>query len=271
MNNFLKKVLTQFYAPDTGGGNGGSSGESGDTPKDEYIEKMDPVTKKTVKIPKELEPVLGHFISTTRESIENKYGPIMKKLEDENTELSELKVEFDKLKEASMTAEEKAQENAKRVIKEHELKAKDAISEAEKWKGLFKEATIKNDILSSFGDTKLFNPGQVATLFKSEGRADIFEILDENGKGINEYETRVSLSLENDKGESISVEGTPGELFKRWIELDRNSHHVVNSLPAGSGSSRGGNGSKVKYSQEELFKMSDSNRLSVAREQTGSR
>ena len=143
------------------------------------VEKKDPKTGEIIKIPIEMESYIGHIISTTRNSIENQYKPLVEKLQGDNTELSELKAEYDKLKEANMTVEEKARADAARKIAEHEVTAKNAQKDAEKWQALYKETTIKNDILASFGDTKLHNPEQVAILMKNEGRARVEEVLDD--------------------------------------------------------------------------------------------
>lgn len=231
------KVILDLQQFAEGGEPGGDAGtEGGDIkPGVKYIEKVDPVTKKSFKIPAELEPVLGHFISATRSSIESQYKPLVEQIEKENVELKDIRTEYEKLKEQSMSAEQRAEANAKKVIVEHEKKAKIAIEEAGTWKKRFEEMTIKNDIYSSFGDAKLFNPSQAVLLFQNEGEARISEVVDESGKPTGRFETRVTLMLENDKGEVEKVEGTPTELFKRWIKLDRNLHHVQNDVNVGAG------------------------------------
>ena len=232
---------------------------------EEFIEKIDPVTKKPVKIPKNMESILGHFISTTRSSVEGQYKPLLEQLESESTELKDIKAEYEKLKEQSMTAEEKARENAKKVILEHEKKAKIASEKAELWEERFKKSTIKNDILSSFSfaNVKLCNAEQTALCFETEGRARVSEIIDPDGKPTGRFETRVSVMIENDKGETEEVEGTPAEVFKKWISLERNSHHVANDITPGGGTHRSSvGGKKVDY-----ISLSPTERMNRYREQ----
>lgn len=269
--------FNQFFILDDGaGGAGGGGGASdqgdqagdkqGDKPVQKFVERIDPVTQQKVKIPAELDSLFGHIISKTRTETESQFKPIMEKLKEENADLGQVKEEMEKLRLANLSAEERAQENAKKVILEHEKKAKTASEEATIWKGRFETSIIKNDILSSFGDVKLCNPGQVAILFESEGRAKPSEIIDNEGKPTNEFEARVTLTLEDDKGQPEVVEGTPRDLFKRWIKLDRNSHHVMNELTPGSGA-RTGRSAGSKFTDEQLAKMSPTERMKNAREQ----
>ena len=222
---------------DPNAGNGSGDGDPNAVVKlsGKFKEIIDPVSKKSVKIPVEFDAVLGHFISSTRTNVEQQFKPLLEKISGENTELKDIKTEYDRLKEQSMSAEERAQANAKKVIQEHEKTAKAASEEAATWKTRFERSTVRNDIFAAFGDTKLCNPGQVALLFENEGRAKVAEVIDEDGKTTGAFETRMTLTLENDKGESEKIEGTPAELFKKWIKMERNLHHVQNDIAPGAG------------------------------------
>jgi hypothetical protein len=244
---FLKQIqnqyLVRFLGPDDGGAGGDDgvklSGDDGVKLSGKFIEKTDPVSGKKVKIPVEYDSVLGHFISKTREETERRFKPMLEALESEKADLSGIKAEYEKLKEASMTAEERAQNNAKKVIDEHEKKRKVAEDERDRFKNLFFSSTIRNEILSSFGDIKLCNPEQVAILFETEGGARPEELVDSEGKPTNRWGAKVKLMLEDDKGNPEEVEGSPKELFKRWIGLERNAHHVQNNIIPGGGSRQG--------------------------------
>ena len=233
--------LQQFAEGDASGDDSNAGDGAVDGSKDvvklsgKFKEIIDPVSKKSVKIPVEFDAVLGHFISSTRTNVEQQFKPLLEKISGENTELKDIKSEYDRLKEQSMSAEERAQSNAKKVIQEHEKTAKAASEEAATWKTRFERSTVRNDIFASFGDIKLCNPGQVALLFEDEGRAKVAEVIDEDGKSTGAFETRMTLTLENDKGESEKIEGTPAELFKKWIKMDRNLHHVQNDIAPGAG------------------------------------
>jgi len=227
------------------------------------VEKKDPVSGQTIKIPIEMEAYLGHVISSSRSTAESKYKPLVEKLEGDTSELAEIRTELLKVQEANMTAEEKAQTNAKRKITEHEIAAKNANESAAQWKSKFESTLIKNDILSSFRGTELCNPEQTAILLQSEGQAKAVETLDASGKPTGSYQTQITLQLANETGAVEIVEGTPSELFKKWVEQDRNLHHQVNKLAAGGGSS---NGSGKGRGGVDYMKMSAEQRLNAARE-----
>lgn len=225
---------------DGGAGSGGTGGEGGQGGEPKLVDFVDPVNGKTLKIPAELQSVIGHVMSKTRTDTEGKYKPMLEALEKEAGEGSQAKQELEKLRLEAMSAEERAQENAKQKIRENEKLTKAAQEEGAFWKSKFEESTIKTDIMSSFGDSKLCNSEQTAILFQIEGHAEVKPVLDDDGKPTKSYETRMTLLLEDKDGKPEKVEGTPKELFKRWIQLERNSHHLLNTMPAGSGSRSGG-------------------------------
>ena len=227
------------------------------------VEKKDPVSGNMIKIPIEMEAFLGHVISSSRSTAENKYKPLLEKLEGDTSELADVRSELQKLQEASMSAEEKAQTNAARKIAEFETKTKVAQDSVMEWKGRFESTLITNDVLSSFTGTELCNPEQTAILLQNEGQAKAIEILDAAGKPTGNYQTQITLQLTNEAGGTDIVEGTPKELFKKWIEQDRNLHHQVNTLPPGGGSS---NGSGKGRGGVDYMKMTAEQRLSAARE-----
>lgn len=239
-----------------------------DEPKVEWIDFTDPQTNKQVKIPKGVDVLIGHISARARKEAEEKYKPLLDAADAEKADFVSVKAELEKIKEASMTAEQKAQADAQKVIREHEAKAKKAVDEAENWRSRFVKSTIRNDILSSFGDAKLCNPSQVALLLEQEGKARIEEKVGDDGKPTGEFETRITLELVNDKGDIEIVEGTPQSLFKKWIDQDRNLHHQAVTMNPGGGSN-GNNGRGA--GKQDLSKLKPSDRLNAAFEQGSGR
>jgi len=229
----------------------------------EYVEKVDPVTRKSIKIPKELEVFLGHTISSTRSQTEDKYKTMIDQLQNEAADLPAIRAELEKIQEEKMTAEERAASNAKKKIDEANKNAEKYKDFAENWKRKFEESTIKNDILSSFGDTKLCNPSQTAYLLEREGNARVEEIIDAEGKPTGRFETKLSLQIENEDGNIEDLEGTPLELFKKWINQERNLHHQVIDIKSGGDTKRIKTvGGRIDYS-----KLSPTERMNIHREQ----
>ena len=248
------------------GGAGNGDGGKGKAP--EFIEKLDPVTKKPVKIPKEIDTLIGHYISSTREAAKKDYEPLLEKintLESENKEFTAVKEELERLRLENMSAEDRAREEVKKVLKESEKQVKTASEEKEYYKNLFERQTIKNDIYSSYENVKLCNPEQVTVLFENEGKARVEKVYGEDGKPTGEYETRVTLMMEDKDKNPEKVEGTPKELFKRWIALERNAHHIQNDIVAGSGAMK--NKTVMKDGKKiGIMDLSPVERLNAARD-----
>ena len=275
MNKFLLRLFNEglpvFIAMDgdAGDGAGGGAGDSdGDASSGgaEMVSFKDPISGNEVQVPKNIEVLLGHVVSSTRKSIESKYKPLIEKLEGDTSELAEVRLELEKMKEANMSAEEKAQANAKRLIAEADARTTDALEKAETWEGEFIRLKKRVDIMNSFGNIVLCNPEQTAMVFEREGDAQVVPVLDSEGKAVpGQFQTRLSLNLTDEKsGELRRVEGTPKELFKKWINEDNNLHHQLNDLSPGGNSNGGGH--KGKRAKDYL-KMSATERLRAAREE----
>ena len=191
---------------------------------------------------------------------------MVEKLEGETAELSDIRAELLKIREASMTAEELATANAAKKIAEHEARSKNALEESVRWKSRFFDTMITNDIFGAFGDTKLCNPQQTAILLQNEGRAQVEPILDDNGTPTEYFQTKIYLKLRNETtGMMENVEGTPKELFKKWVNQDENLHHQLNNLAPG-GSSAAGKGRNGKV---DWLGMSAEQRLAEAPRESG--
>lgn len=261
---FLKSFKFCFYAVDEGAGGGTNQGTEknaeGGFFSGELVEKKDPISQQSVKIPKELEPYIGHIISSTRTQVESQYKPMLEKIQSKDSELEEVMEELTKLKELNLTAEEKAQKNAERKIKEYELKINKALEDVDSWEKKYRKSKIENDIVSSFKDVTLNNPKQTLQNLIIEGNPKIQEVLDSNGQPTGREETILTLNLINDKDQPETIEGTPEELFKVWVNLPKNLHHQKNSLIPGGGS----NNSNGKGGHIDLTGMSPEQMLKIA-------
>lgn len=264
---WLKTKLRMFYGPDDGAGAGGkgkgTEGGDGGDGDIVYVEKVDPINGKKVKIPKEAELLIGHFISKTRDEIEAKFKPLLESLEKEALEGSKSKEELEKIKLEAMSAEDRAQANAKKAIEDHKKLAQASEERAKKFEKLFSDTLIDNQILTSFGDVKLCNPDQVKILFREEGGAHYEELVDGDGKPTGRYGTRVNLTLEDKDGNPEQVSGSPMELFSRWIKLERNAHHVRVDMGTGGGSRQGA--AQNSRGKPDFSKMNPKERLDAAR------
>lgn len=268
MSNLRRQLPFIMHEGDKGGGAGGEGDKNDKTPPVEMVEIPDPVTGSKVQIPKEYSILLGHVISKQREEVEGKYKPLLKELDEEKERSAGVQAQLDKIKEESMSAQERAEHNAKKVIDEHEKKRKSAEEETAKFKALYFKTIIRNSVHEAFGDTKLCNPEQTAILFEAQGTPEIEEVVDGLGKPTGEFQPKFTFKFQNDNGEFEPVSGSAKELFKKWIELPENWHHIQNDLPPG-GNSRGSQ-NRVKQhglSDEDYNKLSPSEKLKMARKQ----
>lgn len=267
--NDLFKNLTKYDTDDGAGGAGGAGNND-----IEFISIKDPVTNEDVSVPKSLEHLVNHLISGTRGQVKKEekktHEEMMKKLEDQlrdrDTTNEELLSQLDVIREETMTADEKAKSKIERTLGDNQ-KAIDTLSgEKDKWKSMFFDHKMFSDIYSSFGDHRLCNPEQVAYLLKKDGKADVKEVYDSKGESTGKYETVLALDIKNKDGDIEEINGTPAELFEKWINQSRNAHHLVNNLQQGGGSQiTPVYGDK---SLEALKKLPPVERMKVARRQS---
>ena len=265
LNNATEKQMGRLFmeADDGSGGSGGTQNSSGDA--SQVIERKDPVSGQMVAIPKELEPFLGHLTSSIRSTEGDKYKGIIETLKGKETDFEEVKGAFEQLKLDNMSAEERALAKDAARTKEYETKLNASYEERDIWKNRYEDSMIQNDIYGSFGQTKLCSTEQVAMVLKAEGNPAIVELKDDQGKGTGKFQTQLTLSLTNPTtGKIEKVEGTPKELFKRWIDEDRNLYHQLNNLAAGGGTKTTG-GTRLAV---DTSNMTPSQKIAYAREHT---
>jgi len=264
MDPRLRRGLGRFLL-EADDGSGGTGGSTGTPPAEEMVEMKDPVTGNSVKVSKSVSVLIGHQITAGRKAADEKYKPIIDKLESDSEGNKGIKDELDKLKFDSLTAEEQIKSSTAKAIKEAEDKANGASLEIDVWKNRFQSTMVTNDIYGSFGDIKLSNPEQVGMLLQMEGRPEVTEIQDDSGKPTGRFETSLTLQLLNPTtGNMEAVKGSPKELFKRWIDEDRNLFHQLNNLASGGGTTSGGKGRTAGTNYEG---MSPAQKLTAAREQ----
>ena len=255
-------------------GGGGGADDIVDPPAggDEFVTIKDPVTNEDVKVPKDLQSLFNHSVSGTRTATQNKmkeeYGGILSevelKLKTKETENEDILAQLQEIRERDMSAEEKAQEQLKVRLKEYDSKIETSNKEALKWKDMYYTDRKYRDIHGSFTGVNLCNPDQVAQLMENEGRADIREIMDSSGNATGNYETILTLNIENKDGEVVEMVGNPKELFKPWILQKKNSHHISNDLSSGGGTKFNNVGITDGV---DLSKMNPTERLKYARNQ----
>jgi hypothetical protein len=248
---------------------------SGDKGTQDFYEVKDPHTGDMVKVPKSLENFVNHLVSGTRgtvkKEVSQKYDELMSevqtKLREKETENKDILEKLGELEKQNMSAEEIAKAEFKRNIDDMTNKLKTTETDRDYWKEQFHFLRTRNDIRRSFGTTKLCNNEEVVDLLCNEGNARLREIINDAGEKTGKYETILSLNIADKDGNKTAMEGTPDQLFNKWIEQDSKAHHLLINLNSGGGSRKpNSNGSDVD--EAALKNMNPIEKLKYARKST---
>jgi hypothetical protein len=210
----------------------------------EFFEMKDPVTGEVRKLPKELEPFMGHVISKTRKETEGKYKPLIDDLNNQlkNNQLSlgeqeTLRARIQELEEANMSAEERAKLQIDREKKTWEDKHKKAEQYGNDGWNNFYQTKIDNDLFAALGKHDLYNPDQTKMILKTMGGAKVVKN-EESGK----FETKLTMLVPDKDGALKEQVLSPQEAVDKFLALPENANHLKASLRpgGGAGSSKGG-------------------------------
>jgi hypothetical protein len=216
----------------------------------EIFEFMDPVTRKTVDLPKtidgvDLKSLLGHVISSHRNETKKKIAKLESDVENYRVKAEELESELQEISDKNMTDDDKRKREEDKLTRQ----LQELESRADNNWNLFKQNQIENDLYKAMAGHDLCNAQQTMMLLKSLGSPDI---VDEEGR----YKTVLKMTLPDESGEITEQELEPAEAFKKWISLEENRHLLKNNLRAGGGSNNvrtGGDSQPItSFTREDL-------------------
>ncbi|MDY6969344.1 MAG: hypothetical protein SVR08_11930 [Spirochaetota bacterium] len=231
----------------------------------DFYEIEDPQTKSKIKIPNELKSIIGSIQSLARkdekEKTESHYRPLLEEADKIKANNEAIAEELEKIKESSMNTDEIREKEFQKAIDKIEKEKEMLMKDSDHWKTQFYQLKITNDIYSSFGDSLLNNRYQTAECFQREGQAQLVEIMEE-GKNTGRFETRMKISIKNNADQYEELEGTPQELFEKWVHQDQNLHHLASSLKPGGGTMVNG---KVFVMNKDFENLPPAERMKIAR------
>lgn len=232
LKNFIK------FDKDDGAGGGGDTDPAKNTqdpPKDgDTFKFKDPANYKEIDLPKSinginLEELLGHVISKSRQDTEKKYKQLVDAAKEEQTgEFKKLQEKIQQLEDERLSAEDRVKVVAEREKKTWETKMTDLQGKADRNWYLFQENKITNDIYSAFTGFDLYNPEQTMMILRTLGKAKLVE---EN----NNFYTKVSFNFDGQ-----DEEFSPREAVQKFLARPENAHHLKNNLKSGNGTSTNG-------------------------------
>lgn len=149
----------------------------------------------------------------------------------------ELEEQVTALREASMTAEERAKAAVERKELDYTEKMDGLVSETRLWKEKYSQTRIKNAILTAANgnEEKPFHPEDI---FNALGAStSLKELVDDIGKKTGEFDVIVKFSDIDDDGKTVTVEMDPQQAVGKMSKMPRWSHLFKSNKVSGSGGS----------------------------------
>ena len=154
--------------------------------------------------------------------------------EQQNTELEE---QVTALREASMTAEERAKAAVERKDQDYSEKVATLAQEGLEWKKKYTQTRIKNSILTAANGNEE-KPYHSEDIFNALGASTILkELTDDIGKKTGEFDVIVKFADVDEDGKSVIVEMDPQQAVGKMSKMKRWSHLFRSNKISGSGGS----------------------------------
>lgn len=205
----------------------------------EVFEFKNPVTHKTITLPKKLGDVdmkqlIEGVIQVSRTEKRASYEQQIAELSEKASAYEETKRRLEELESTTMSVSDRAKKDAERAIKEAEANR----AKAEKYRSDLHNERLSNAIYKEASkNPEIFNIDQALRLFQAECAPRIIE---------NGDELRMIAHLDGN-------EANLGEAFEKWIAKDSNANLLKNRLAPGGGSAGGQRGQPTNSMSKSQF------------------
>jgi hypothetical protein len=150
---------------------------------------------------------------------------------------TELEEQVTALREASMTAEERAKAAVERKEQDYNEKVAALAEEGKEWKQKYTQTRIKNSILTAANGNEE-KPYHSEDIFNALGTSTILkELTDDIGKGTGEFDVVVKFSDVDGDGKAVIVEMDPQQAVGKMSKMKRWAHLFRSNKVSGSGGS----------------------------------
>jgi hypothetical protein len=132
-------------------------------------------------------------------------------------EKADLQAKIEELTNLSLTKEQLAEKEKKKLTEEYSKTISNLNSELENWKNLFATSTIERAIMDEAIRNEAFNPAQIVALLKPATR--LAEVTDNEGNPIpGQFVARIKFPDTDKEGKPITLDLTVQEALKRMKE-----------------------------------------------------
>lgn len=168
-------------------------------------------------------------------------------------ERKELEGQIEATRQSFLTKEQKAKEEKQRIEKESSEKIKSLEAETKKWKGLYTDTVIDNELrkAASNSEVKAQNPTIIVDLLKS--KTTLEPVIGEDGRPTEALEPKVLFSALNEKGELTQLSISPAEAVKRMASDTANYGSLFGTFQKGGPQLGGPTRAPVIDSQESYM------------------
>ena len=236
------------------------------TPPIEYVEIKDPQTKETVQLPKQFEKLIEHVASFNRHEgkkrIQEDVDGFKTTIEGYETEIKELKKTISDKPDDTKRFAAITDEHTRQMKEKDELIDK-VMKESGDFKSKFFNSKKRTDIYDALVGYEVHNKEQTVDTLLMHGRAELIQRVDAGtGQPTGEHETRLTLPVKDDQGNTTQKEMSARDAVKTFFETPENAFHLKNKMPSGSGSGgskiqQNGNNSTANETYQKLMGSGD--------------
>jgi hypothetical protein len=178
-------------------------------------------------------------IKAEKQKLIDQMNGMLKSKQLSDDERTQLKARVDELESQVMTKEELAAKAVKKARDEAEADKAKIRAEADQYKKLFTESTVKAALFGAAQEAGAYSAEQVHGLLA--GRTILEPVLDDEGKPTGQYVPKTTVHvLDGDKRVEKTLPAS--EAVKAFLELPENKNLVNTSAKAGGGARASGSG-----------------------------
>ncbi|MFA5759609.1 MAG: hypothetical protein WC942_09675 [Clostridia bacterium] len=202
-------------------------GEEEQEQKNFTQEEVNSILAKEKRKTKEAQEALLQQLEETKKSV---------KMSSEEKESLEKKIE--ELQKITMSAEERSRQKETKLQKSYDERLVALENERTEWQKRHANLVVSNDILRAASSNKAVDPNQIFKMLRGDVR--LVQKVDETGKPIDSFETRIDFEDRDKDDKPITLDLTVEEAIKRMKELPQYGNLFEGSKASGMGGNNAG-------------------------------
>jgi len=199
---------------------------------------------------------LNAIVARERAADKDAKAKLIQQLEEAKTKVTmtasekeEYEKQLEELRKATMSKEEIANRERKKLEEKLTKERDDALSLSKTWQKRFEDSTIIRNLMDAAMTNEAFAPQQVVAILSPNAR--VVEMMDESGKPSGNYDVVVKFNdVDSKSGKPIQLELPSNEVVKRMKELSNVYGNLFkNGVSEGMGGNNGKGGKPVDFSK----------------------